>query len=176
MYAAIARAVLDEASTERAASEVERLKRRHPRASRDELAGRLVRKAAIQCGAAGALLTGPAAFFGSMPFGADLAWQVVALNRLVLGLAALYGRAPTGAERAAGVAAAAGAGVSSEVLRQGLVRLLRRALPRRPAARTVAGVAAGAVFGYAAAIAIGRLAQEQLRGRGLSGLAARVRR
>ena len=176
MYAAIARAVLDEASTERAASEVERLRERHPRASRDELAARLVRKAAVQCGAAGALLTGPAAYFGSMPFGADLAWQVVALNRLVLSLAALYGRAPSGGERAAGVAAAAGAGVSSEVLRQGLVRLLRQTLPRRPAARTVAGVVAGGTLGYGAAIAVGRFAQQQFRGRGLSRLAARVRR
>ena len=89
MYAALARAVLDEAgAAARSAPEVERLRTRHPRASRDELAERLIRRAALQCAAAGALLTGPAAFFGAMPFGADLAWQVVALNRLVLGLSA----------------------------------------------------------------------------------------
>jgi hypothetical protein len=175
MYAAIARAVLDEAAAERAVTEVQRLHQRHPRASRDELAARLMRRAAIQCAAAGALLTGPAAFFGSMPFGADLGWQVVALNRLVLSLAALYRRSPSGGERAAGVAAAAGAAVSSEALRQGLVRLLRQTLPRRPAARTLVGVLIGGGLGYGAAFAIGRFAQDQFRGRGLAGIAARVR-
>jgi hypothetical protein len=169
MYAALARAVLDEADAGRAASEVARLRRRHPRASRDELATRLIRRAALQCASAGALLTGPAAFFGSMPFGADLAWQVVALNRLVLSLAAVYGRPPSGRERAAGIAAAAGAGVGSEVLRQGLVRLLRQAAPRRSAARTAIGALAGAALGYAAAVAIGRFARDAFRSGGLLG-------
>lgn len=175
MYAAIARAVLDETTTERAATEVERLRRRHPKASRDELAERVVRRAALQCGAAAALLTGPAAFFGSMPFGADLAWQVVVLNRMVLSLAAVYGRPLSAGERAAGVAAAAGAGVGSGVLRQGLIRVLRQAAPRRPGTRTVAGAIAGAALGYGAALAVGRFAREQFRGGGLSALAARLR-
>ncbi len=164
MYAALARAVLDEGGVRRAASEVERLRRRHPRASRDELAERLIRRAALQCACAGALLTGPAAFFGSMPFGADLAWQIVALNRLVLGLAALYGRTPTIGDRAAGVAAAAGAGIGSEAVRQGLVRVLRRAAPRRSAARTAFGALAGGALGYGAAVAVGRYAKGALRG------------
>ena len=163
MYAALARAVLDEAGARRAASEVERLRTRHPRASKDELAERLIRRAALQCAAAGALLTGPAAFFGSMPFGADLAWQVVALNRLVLGLSAVYGRTPSASDRAAGVAAAAGAGLGSELLRQGLVRVLRRVAPRRSAARTGLGAVAGGVLGYGAAFAIGRYAKQALR-------------
>ncbi len=110
MYAALARAVLDETGA-RPRRRTSSGSRRHPRASRDELAERLIRRTALQCAGAGALLTGPAAFFGAMPFGADLAWQVVALNRLVLGLAALYGRAPSARDRAAGVAAAAGAGI-----------------------------------------------------------------
>jgi hypothetical protein len=164
MYAALARAVLDEADVDRAASEVERLRRRHPRASKDELAARLIRRAAVQCASAGALLTGPAAFFGSMPFGADLAWQVVALNRLVLALAAVYGRAPSARERTAGVAAAAGAGIGSEVLRQGLVRLLKRVAPRRSAARTALGALAGGALAYGAAAAIGGLARGAFRG------------
>ncbi len=166
MYAALARAVLDEAAAGRVASEVERLRRRHPRASKDELAARLIRRAALQCACAGALLTGPAAFFGSMPFGADLAWQVVALNRLVLALAAVYGRSPSGRERAAGLAAAAGAGVGSEVLRQGLVRLLKQVAPRRSAARTALGALAGGALGYTAAVAIGSFARDAFaRGR-----------
>ena|SRR5262245_55601312 len=176
MYAAIARAVLDETMAERAVTEVERLRRRHPKESRDQLADRLVRRAAVQCGAAAALLTGPAAFFGSVPFGADLAWQVVVLNRLVLSLAALYGRAPSAGERAAAVAAAAGAGVASDLVRRGLVRLLRQGVPRRPAARTLAGALAGGALSYGAAMAVGRYAKEQFRSGGLAALVARVRR
>ena len=82
MYTALARVVLDETDRERVAEEVRRLRERHPKASRDELAGRLIRKAALRCAAASGILTGPAAFFGAMPFGADLAYQAVALNRL----------------------------------------------------------------------------------------------
>jgi len=164
MYAALARAVLNEADAGRAAADIARLRRRHPRASKDELAERLIRRAALQCASAGALLTGPAAFFGAMPFGADLAWQVVALNRLVLGLAALYGRKPSARDRAAGVAAAAGAGLGSEAIRQGLVRVLRRAAPRRSAARTALGALVGGALGYGVALAIGRYAKRSFRG------------
>ena len=163
MYAALARAVLDEAAAGRAAAQVARLRRRHPRASKDELAQRLIRRAALQCAGAGALLTGPAAFFGSMPFGADLAWQVVVLNRLVLSLATLYGRPPSGRDRMTGIAAAAGVGLSSQALRQGLVRLLRQLAPRRSGARTAVGALAGGALGYFAAIAVGSWAREQFR-------------
>jgi hypothetical protein len=165
VYTALARAVLDETDRERVAEEVRRLRRRHPKASRDELAGRLIRKAALRCAAASGILTGPAAFFGAMPFGADLAYQAVALNRLVLSLAALYGHAPSGRDRAAGIGAGAGAGVASELLRQGVVHLLRRAFPRRPGLRTVAGALVGGALGYGAAMAIGRFAQDVFRGR-----------
>ncbi len=163
MYAALARAVLDESGAGRAARDVERLRERHPRASKDELARRLIRRAALQCASAGALLTGPAAFFGSMPFGADLAWHVVALNRLVLSLAALYGGRAGGRERMRGIAVAAGAGLASEALRQGLVRLLKRIAPRSSGARTVVGALAGGALGYFAAVAIGGWAREQFK-------------
>jgi hypothetical protein len=108
-------------------------------------------------------MAGPAAFFGAMPFGADLAWQVVILNRLVLSLSALYRRGASGQRRVSGVAAAAGAAVGSELLRQGLVRLLRRMLPRRPGARAAAGALAGGALGYVVATAIGRLARDSFR-------------
>jgi hypothetical protein len=98
-----------------------------------------------------------------MPFGADLSWQVMALNRLVLSLAALYGRRTSGQDRMAGVAAAAGAGLASEALRQGLVRLLRRIAPRSSSARTAVGLLAGGALGYFAAVAIGGWASEQFR-------------
>jgi hypothetical protein len=162
VYAALARAVLDPRQQARAASELERLRRRHPRASRDQLADRLIRRAALQCASGGVLMAGPAAFFGSMPFGADLAWQVLVLNRLVLSLSALYRRA-SGQQRVSGVAAAAGAAVGSEVLRQGLVRLLTGILPRRPGARAAAGALAGGALGYLVATAVGRFARDSFR-------------
>jgi hypothetical protein len=164
MYAALAKAILDGGEPARAAGRIERIRRRHPRASRDEIAGRLIRRTALECAGAGALLTGPAAFFGAAPFGADLVYQAAALNRLILALSELY-RADTetpGGRAASGIAGAAAA-VSAEMLRQGLVRLLRELLPRRGAARGVAGALAGAALGYGAALAVGRFAGEQLR-------------
>lgn len=160
MYAALARAVLDDSNRHRAGRDVWKLRRRYPRASRDELANRIIRRAALQCAAAGGLLAGPASFFGAMPFGADLAYQAVTLNRLVLALAAIYEPRVGGRGRAAGLAAGFSAGLGSELLRQGLVRVLRRALPRRPGVRTAIGALAGGTLGYAAAVAVGRFAQE----------------
>jgi hypothetical protein len=165
MYTALAKAILDDSSRLRAGKDVERLKERYPRASRDELAARAIRKAAFQCAAAGGLLAGPASFFGAMPFGADLAYQAVTLNRLVLSLAALYGGDAGGRSRATGIAAGFSAGLGSELVRQALVRVLRGALPRRPGVRTVVGALAGGALGYAAAIAVGRFAQDLFRGR-----------
>lgn len=173
MYAALARAVLAEADPGRADAEVERLRKRYPRASKDEIGRRLVRRAAVQCATAGALLTGPAAFFGSMPAGPGLAYQIVVLNRLVLALAALYGRPGEGTDRVAGVAAGAAAGLGSEVLRQGLVQLLRRLLPRRFAVRSAAGALGGAALGFGAALAVGRFARDAFRRRGLPAWARR---
>jgi hypothetical protein len=165
MYAALARAVLDESGAVRAASDVERLRRKHPRASRDELAARVIRRAAFQCAAAGGLLAGPGAFFGAMPFGPDLAYQAMTLNRLVLSLSAIYGARGGGQDRAAGVAAGLAVGLGSELARQGLVRVLRGAFGRRPGIRTAAGALVGGALGYAAAVAVGRFAQDVFRGR-----------
>jgi hypothetical protein len=176
MYAALARAVLDGTDRERAQAEVDKLREHHPRASRDELARRLIRKTALQCAAAGGLWTGPAAFFGAMPFGVDLAYQIVALNRLVLALAALYGADRSAGDRATGVAAGLTAGVSAEVLRQGIVRLLRQTLARRPGARAVTGALAGGLLGYGTAIAIGNFARELFSRRRAFGLARMVRK
>jgi len=168
MYAALAKAILDDTSRLKAGRDVARLRQRHPRASRDELASRLIRRAAFQCAAAGGLLAGPAAFFGAMPFGADLAYQAVTLNRLVLSLAAIYGEPADGRSRATGIAVGFSAGLGSELARQALVRVLRGAIPRRPGVRTLAGALAGGALGYAAAIAVGRFAQDQFRGRRLA--------
>jgi hypothetical protein len=160
MYAALARAVLDDTNRASAAVRVERLRKRHPRASRDELASRLIRTTAWQCASAGLAWSGPAAFFGSMPMGPDLGFQIVALNRLVLSLAAVYGADVSGRERVAAVGAGVGAGLAADALRRGIVALLSRSLPRRPGARAVVGGLAGAALAYGTATAVGRLARE----------------
>jgi hypothetical protein len=164
MYGALAKAILNGAEPGRASGRIERLRRRYPRASRAEIAERLIRRTALECAGAGALLTGPAAFFGAAPFGADLVYQAAALNRLILALSELYGAdSATPAGRASAGAAGAAAAVSAEMLRQGLVRLLRQVVPRRASARGFAGAFAGAAIGYGAALAVGRFAGEQLR-------------
>ncbi len=163
MYSTIARVVLDQEQRDRAAAEAQRLRRRHPRDSREQLAGRLIRRSALRCAAASALWTGPAAFFGAAPFGAAVAFQAIELNRLVHAIAAVYGGSASGPGRAAGVAAGVASGVGVELLRQGMVTGLRRAVPRNTAVRAAAGALAGGALGYGAAVAVGRFAQEMLR-------------
>jgi hypothetical protein len=175
VYATLARAVLDDGARELVSAHVDRLRARFPRASRDALARRLIRRAALRCAAAGVLWTGPASFFGALPAGANLGYQVMELNRLVLALAALYRRPGAVGERAAAAAAGLAAGVSSEVLHQGIVRLLRGAMRRQPGARTLVGAFAGGAIGYASAFAIGRLARDLFRGQGATALLRRLR-
>jgi len=164
MYAALARAVWDGVDSDHAAADVAKLRHRHPRASRDELARRLIRRTALQCGAAGLAWTGPAAFFGSMPAGPDLGFQVVALNRLILALAAIYRGSVSSRDRAAGVGAGISAGVAADLLRRGFVSLLRKSLPRRPGVRAFAGGLAGGVLASGTALAVGNLAREVFAG------------
>lgn len=166
MYAALARAVLDRTDGAAVAARVEKLRRRHPRASRDELASRLIRSAAMQCGAAGMAWSGPGSFFGSMPLGPDLGFQIAALNRLILALAAVYRGGASGKDRAAGLATSAGAGLAADSLRRGIVAILSRSLPKRPAARAVVGGLAGGALAYAMALAVGNLAREVFSNRG----------
>ena len=96
-----------------------------------------------------------------MPFGADLACQVVALNRLVLALAAVYGDPESGRARTAGVAARPGRpGSGPSRCARASCACCAGAAPRRSGrARTVAGALAGGALGYAAALAVGRFAQ-----------------
>lgn len=170
MYAALAKAILDDTNRERAGRDLDRLRERHPRASRDELASRVIRRGALQCAAAGGLLAGPAAFFGAMPFGADLAYQAVVLNRMVLTLARLYGADGSMPARVTGAVGGLAVGLGSELFRQALVRTLRSALPRRPGFRTAMGAIAGGVLGFAAGVAVGRLARDTFAGRRFFGL------
>jgi hypothetical protein len=156
----LARAVLDPADAARAAAFVVALRRRHPRESRDAIASRLIHRAARRCAAGGALLSAPAAFFGGLPFGLDLTYQVVVLNRLVLSLAVLYADPGASRERVTGTAAAVAAALSSEALRQAVVAGLRRISPRRPVGRASAGAILGGALGYGAAVVVGGVARD----------------
>lgn len=162
MDASLARAVLHEADRDRVAARIEALRRRHPRASREELAERLIRSTAVRCGAAGLAWSGPAAFFGSMPLGPDLGFQIAALNRMLLGLAVIDRSDASGKDRAAGLATGIAAGFAADFLRRGLVALLSRSLPRKPGVRAVAGGLVGAALGYGTALAVGSLARDVL--------------
>jgi len=170
MYADLARAVWVEADRGRAAADVARLRERHPRASRDELARRLIRRTALQCGAAGFAWTAPAAYFGGMPLGPELAYQVVAMNRLVLSLAALYRSSGAVKDRAVGAGVGISAGVAADLLRRALVTLLRRSLPRRPGTRGIVGGLAGGALAYGTALGVGNLARDVFAGRKTFGL------
>lgn len=166
MYAALARAALAETERDKVVTRIQQLRRRHPRASKEELANRLIHSTARQCAAAGLAWSSPAAFFGSMPTGPDLAFQILALNRLVLGLAALYRSEASGRDRVMGVASGLGAGLAADQLRRLIVAGLSRAFPRRPGARAVAGgLLCGALF-YGMATAVGQVALELLADRG----------
>ena len=57
-----------------------------------------------------------------------------------------------------------------------MVRVLRRAFPRRPGLRTVAGALVGGALAYGGAMTIGRFAQDVFRGRNRFGLALRLPR
>jgi hypothetical protein len=175
MYAALARAVLDRGDRERADAEAARLRRRHPRASRGELADRVIRSTAMRCAAASLLWTGPAAFFGAMPEGPDLAYQIVVLNRLIHTLAAISKSDSRGEDRVFGVAAGLGAGLAADFLRRGIVDLLRRSLPRRPAVRALAGGVAGAALSFGTALAVGILARDVFAAGGASAVRRRIR-
>jgi len=166
MYAALSRAVLDPSDRERAAAQVEKLRRRHPRATREELASRIVRAAALQCGAAGLAWSAPAAYFGSTPMGPDLGYQVLAINRMILALSTVYRADSSGTGRLAGLATGLTAGFAADLLRRGIVTALSRTLPRRPAFRAVAGGLAGAALAYGTTIAVGNLARDLFGGRG----------
>lgn len=167
MNASLAQTLLTGVDEAAAARRVERLRQRHPRLSRDELAERLIRGTAVQCAAIGALTGAPAAWLGAAPLSADLPFHVLALARLALGIAIIYRRRPDLGERglsaAGSLALCAGAGA----LRAGAVKLVRRALGRRrsSAAAPVLGALAGGAVAYGAALSFGWAARDHYRGR-----------
>jgi hypothetical protein len=167
MYASLAQAVLTNADEAEVARGVERLRERHPKMSRDELAEKLIRRTAWRCAAVGALTGAPAAWLGAAPLAADLPFHVVSLTRLALGIAVIYGQRPDLGERGLGAAAGLALAASAGSLRAGAVKLVRQSLKRRrsSAAAPVFGALAGGALAYGAVLAFSRAARDHYRGR-----------
>jgi hypothetical protein len=167
MDASLAQNLLTGPDEAAVARRVERLRRRHPGLSRDELAERLIRRTAVQCAAIGALTGAPAAWLGAAPLAADLPFHVLALARLALGIAMIYRRRPDLGERGLSAAGSLALGAGAGALRAGAVKLVRRALGRRrsSAAAPVLGALAGGALAYGAVMSFGRAARDHYRGR-----------
>ena len=166
MDVSLAQAVLKGADEAAVLRGIERLKERHPGLSRDELAFRLIGKAARRCAAVGALTGAPAAWLGAAAVKADLPFQTLELARLALSLAAVYRREVELPERGLCAAASLAVAAAASSVRAGAVRLAHTSLARRrsTAAATVLGGLAGGALAYAAAVAFGRAAREHFRG------------
>jgi hypothetical protein len=154
VYEALAGAALSAEDPERVVESVARLRRRHPKLSREDLAGKLTARAALACAAVGAV-AGPVSF------------QALALDRLFLSIARVSGRPASPLERAAGAVASLLVAGAAEGLRRQAVRATRR-LPERPSTvlPALAGALVGAVVGGAAAALAGQAARQYIFGGG----------
>jgi len=152
VYEALAGAALSPEDPERVVESVARLRRRHPKLSREDLAGRLTARTALACAAVGAV-AGPVSF------------QALALDRLFLSIARVSGRPASPLERAAGAVASLLVAGAAEGLRRQALRATRR-LPERPNALVpaLAGALVGGVVGGAAAGLVGLAARQYVFG------------
>jgi hypothetical protein len=142
VYEALASAALQPEDPLSVVRAVGRLRRSHPRISREDLARKLTARTAWTCAAVGAA-TGSVAF------------QALALDRLLLGIARASGRPASAAERAAAVAASLLAAGAAEGVRRQAVRAARRLPERPPLLPVLAGAVAGGAIGFAAAVFLG---------------------
>jgi hypothetical protein len=161
MYDDLARTVLLGPDDPKIDAEIRSIIEKYPRAKPDEIAERLIARAAARCAAVGAIASVPAGFLPFLPAAADLSYQVLALHRLALAIARARRCPTTPFERAAagfGALALAGAG---RVFREGFIHGARRALSRRaPRLVPLAGALAGAASAALAVWAAGRIANE----------------
>lgn len=163
MYDALARGLI-EAVPERVADEVRRTRERHPRLSRSDLAGAVVRRAAIRSGAVAALASAPSGWLALLPVAGDFSYQVLSLHRTALAVPAALRRPTSAAERAlAAISALAAAGVSVW-LREKVIRSAPRSLRDRSSVlQSALHAAVGGLASAAAAVAIGQAAREYCR-------------
>src|SRR6266545_1900297 len=118
MYESLAASALSPEDPERVVETVSRLRRNHPKLSREELARKLTARTALACAAVGAV-------------GANTAFQALALDRLLLSIARVSGRPASSLERAGAAAASLLAAGIVEGARRQTLRATRR-LPERP--------------------------------------------
>ncbi len=163
MYDALARSLI-EPVPEKVADEVRRIRERHPRLSRSDLADAVVRRAAIRSGIVGAVASAPSGWLALLPAAGDFTYQVLSLHRTALAIPEALKRRTSAPERAlAAVAALTAAGVSMW-LRENAIRAARRPLRDRSAAiHSTFHALLGGVFSAAAAVALGRAAREYCR-------------
>ena len=139
MYEALTVAALSPEDPEHVVETVSRVRRRHPRLSREDLASRLTARAALTCGTVGAA-------------GGHVAFQALLLDRLLLSIARVSGRPASPVERAGAAAASVlGAGILEGVRRQALRATRRLPADRSPLLPALAGVVAGGVLAWGAA-------------------------
>ena len=147
MYEALAGAALSAEDPETVVETVARLRRLHPKLSREDLARRLTARTALTCAAVGAVA-------GPVPF------QALALDRLFLSIARVSGRPASPLERVAGAVASLLVAGGAEGVRRQALRATRRLPERRSAlVPALAGALAGAAIGGAAAALLGLAAR-----------------
>lgn len=179
MYVALARSIWTDVDKDEISEDVRRFRLRHSGLSDDALVQKLIHQTALRCGAVGAVASAPPGILAIVPLAADLAYQVLALNRLVLTIARVYGKPTSRPQRGGAVAVSFAAGGGAEVLRRAAVKAVQRALRRGATSRMIplVGAVVGGVMSYGSVVAIGRQAQEYYRDRSLSErVRARVRR
>ncbi len=164
MYAALARSVLSDDGSGRAVEDVRKISERHPNLSADELARKLIRRAALRCTAVAAITSAPVGWLCTVPLAADLSYQVSSLNRLALSVAHAHRRRAAGPERALAAAGSLLVAGAAHWLRRGALNLARRSLSRRaPRLLPVVAALVGGALSYAAARTIGGAAQDYCR-------------
>jgi hypothetical protein len=152
MYEALTAAALSPEDPEHVVETVSRVRRDHPRLSREELACKLTSRAALTCAVVGAT-------------GGYTAFQALAFDRMLLAIARVSGRPASSVERAAAAAASVLTAGAAEGARRQLLRASRR-LPdhRSPLLPAIAGVFAGGAIAYGAAQLLGLAARRYVFG------------
>ena len=152
---------LSDEDPDKAAGDVRRARKSNPDCSDDEIAGKLVARAALRGTLVGAAASAPPSLLGGFAAAADYTYQARSLNRLVLAVAKAYGRPVTPLERFAAAAAGLAFAGATEWARRESVRAARRAFSRRPPVfSAIAAAAASGAASYAAVRLVGLLARE----------------
>ncbi len=159
MYEALAKAALAAEDTERVMEAARRVKERHPKLSRAELAEKLSSRTALSCAAVGFFASAPAALVPGFPAAPDVTYQARSLHRLVLSVARVSGRPASPVERLVSAGASVLVAGAIQAARRGAIRASRRMPAKRaPLLPAVAAALAGAAASYAGARLLGFLA------------------